>query len=238
LVKRGEVSPGNVMAVFWVCLIATSNLQMCIPQFITLAKGKFAMASLIALIESSSSSNPSSSDSSSILIHHHRRPTYLKKITPIKCSGELALHGIIFSYPTRPTLPVLQDVSLFLNDIHGRWLRLGQIHHRTAAFAGVRPYVGDGPVRRSGYELFGWGVCGETCASPGSVPQESSQSSLSGRSNDFRSQHCTTIWPILLHAWLNHKLKFRHLKLCSASSNRGSSSTKDAFSYWAMGTTQ
>src|SRR5882762_504966 len=112
LVKRGEVSPGNVMAVFWACLIATSNLQMCIPQFITLAKGKFAMASLIALIESSSS-DLSSPDSSPRFIHH-RRPTYLKKIIPPKCSGELALHDITFSYPTRPTLPVLQDVSLFL----------------------------------------------------------------------------------------------------------------------------
>jgi hypothetical protein len=32
------------MSVLWACLIATSNLQMCIPQLIILAKGKFAIA--------------------------------------------------------------------------------------------------------------------------------------------------------------------------------------------------
>ena len=32
LVRAGTITPGDVMAVFWACLIATSNLQMCIPQ--------------------------------------------------------------------------------------------------------------------------------------------------------------------------------------------------------------
>jgi ATP-binding cassette subfamily B (MDR/TAP) protein 1 len=31
LVKEGNVSAGDVMAVFWAYLIATSNTQMCIP---------------------------------------------------------------------------------------------------------------------------------------------------------------------------------------------------------------
>ncbi|KAH8112831.1 P-loop containing nucleoside triphosphate hydrolase protein [Phellopilus nigrolimitatus] len=51
LVRDGTVTAGDVMAVFWACLIAASNLQMCIPQFITLAKGKFAMVSLVTLID-------------------------------------------------------------------------------------------------------------------------------------------------------------------------------------------
>ncbi|KAJ7449923.1 P-loop containing nucleoside triphosphate hydrolase protein [Mycena latifolia] len=51
LVRDGKIGPGDVMAVFWACLIATSNLQMCIPQFIVLAKGKFAMVSLLTLID-------------------------------------------------------------------------------------------------------------------------------------------------------------------------------------------
>jgi ATP-binding cassette subfamily B (MDR/TAP) protein 1 len=110
LVKAGTVSAGDVMAVFWACLIATSNLQMCIPQFIILAKGKFAMASLITLVESSASAPlPGKGPYTNM-----RRPTYLKKIVPTRCAGELALHDVTFAYPSRPTMPVLEDVSLFL----------------------------------------------------------------------------------------------------------------------------
>jgi ATP-binding cassette, subfamily B (MDR/TAP), member 1 len=32
LVRENKIDPGDVMAVFWACLIATSNLQMRIPQ--------------------------------------------------------------------------------------------------------------------------------------------------------------------------------------------------------------
>jgi len=50
LVREVRISPGNVMAVFWARLTASSNLQMCIPQFIVLAKGKFAMAAFLELL--------------------------------------------------------------------------------------------------------------------------------------------------------------------------------------------
>ena len=39
-----------MLAVFWACLIAASNLQMYIPQFIILAEGKFSIASLLGLV--------------------------------------------------------------------------------------------------------------------------------------------------------------------------------------------
>ncbi len=51
LVREHKVSPGDVMAVFWACLIATSNLQMCIPRWITFAKGRFALKGLIVLVD-------------------------------------------------------------------------------------------------------------------------------------------------------------------------------------------
>jgi ATP-binding cassette, subfamily B (MDR/TAP), member 1 len=38
--------PSPTSCLFWACLIATSNPQMCIPQYITLTGGKFAMDSL------------------------------------------------------------------------------------------------------------------------------------------------------------------------------------------------
>jgi ATP-binding cassette subfamily B (MDR/TAP) protein 1 len=106
LVKQGKVSPGNVMAVFWACLIATSSLQMCIPQFIVFAKGKFAAASLWNLIEAPA---PQSVSGTRV-----RKTTSFRKIVPHRCYGELALQNVTFAYPSRPTMPVLTDVSLFL----------------------------------------------------------------------------------------------------------------------------
>ncbi|KAJ2913175.1 hypothetical protein MD484_g7239, partial [Candolleomyces efflorescens] len=150
LVREGKVSPGDVMAVFWACLIATSNLQMCIPHSITMAKGKEAMASLMSLAGDEPSSHPShpppaqgagvppspKSPSSISTGKFTSTPTtamlspatkltppknpkttpfrHLRKITPARCYGELALHNITFAYPTRPSVPVLEDVSLYL----------------------------------------------------------------------------------------------------------------------------
>jgi ATP-binding cassette, subfamily B (MDR/TAP), member 1 len=95
LVRDGRVSAGDVVAVFWECIIATSNLQMCIPQLIVLAKGKASMASLLSLVPTSST-------------------TMIRKIIPQVCEGELAIQNVTFSYPSRPTVSVLQDVSIFL----------------------------------------------------------------------------------------------------------------------------
>ncbi|KAJ7046909.1 P-loop containing nucleoside triphosphate hydrolase protein [Mycena alexandri] len=119
LVRDGKIGPGDVMAVFWACLIATSNMQMCIPQFITLAKGKFAMVSLLTLVDSDDDGfgdvplTPDSKSSSTRSLRK-RVNRSLRKIRPARCAGEFALHNITFAYPSRPTVPVLQDVTLFL----------------------------------------------------------------------------------------------------------------------------
>ena len=113
LVREHSVGAGDVMAVFWACLIATSNLQMCIPQFIVLAKGKFAMSALLGVVGDSKHPPTTPSLSSSPTASTHRTH-HLRKITHSKCCGELALHNVSFSYPSRPTIPVLTDVSLFL----------------------------------------------------------------------------------------------------------------------------
>jgi ATP-binding cassette, subfamily B (MDR/TAP), member 1 len=75
------------------------------------------MTSLVALIESSPAapSPPSTSSSRSPFpFRTAHRPTYLRKIIPPRCTGELALHSVTFAYPSPSTLPVLGDVSLFL----------------------------------------------------------------------------------------------------------------------------
>ncbi|PBK91619.1 P-loop containing nucleoside triphosphate hydrolase protein [Armillaria gallica] len=119
LVKQGKVEPGDVMAVFWACLIATSNLQMCIPQFITLTKGKFAMVALLALADSEETGvltpvSPSYHSRASFFRGRLARSTHLRGVIPSKCHGEIALHNITFAYPSRPSVPVLRDVSIYL----------------------------------------------------------------------------------------------------------------------------
>lgn len=94
-VREGKISAGDVMAVFWACLIATSNLQMCIPQLIVLEKGKTAMASLLSMAPISPLNR-------------------LRKITPTSCIGELAMHDVTFSYPSRSGAPVVEDLNIFL----------------------------------------------------------------------------------------------------------------------------
>ncbi|KAH8101736.1 P-loop containing nucleoside triphosphate hydrolase protein [Cristinia sonorae] len=111
LVRSGKISMGDVTAVFWACLIASSNLQMCIPQFIVLAKGKFAMASLMGVVDST----PSVGRTNSVALKNlSRRPTNLRKIVPRGCQGGIELTGVTFYYPSRPSAPALDDVSLFL----------------------------------------------------------------------------------------------------------------------------
>ena len=115
LVRNGTISPGDVMAVFWACLIATSNLQMCIPQLILIAKGKFAMVALLSLVQSSPQPPPGYSASTLYTpIKPGKRPTQLRKIVPQECMGELELCDVTFAYPSRPTVPVLRDINIYL----------------------------------------------------------------------------------------------------------------------------
>ena len=37
LVRKGTISAGDIMFVFWACSIATSNLQLCTSQLIILS---------------------------------------------------------------------------------------------------------------------------------------------------------------------------------------------------------
>ena len=113
LVRDGTISPGTVMSVFWACLIATSNLQMAVPQLIVLTKGKFAMAALMTLAQSQSSSAPYGGVVLSPV--KGRRPSWtFRKIRPPQCRGHFEISDISFAYPSRPTMPVLQDISIFL----------------------------------------------------------------------------------------------------------------------------
>ncbi|KAJ6632548.1 P-loop containing nucleoside triphosphate hydrolase protein [Mycena sp. CBHHK59/15] len=93
IVKAGKIGAGDVMAVFWACLMAATNLQLCIPQFILLAKGKFAMTSLLSLVDDD-----------------HRQDTP----QTMPCHSEIMLRDVSFAYPSRPSLPILRTVTVSL----------------------------------------------------------------------------------------------------------------------------
>jgi ATP-binding cassette subfamily B (MDR/TAP) protein 1 len=98
-VRAGHLSAGNVIAVLWVCLIATSNMQMAILQLFAITKGNLAMAALAATAAPAKGS--------------HKRARSLRKIQPRACVGKLELAGVFFAYPSRPAACVLSNVSLF-----------------------------------------------------------------------------------------------------------------------------
>ncbi|KAI9464106.1 P-loop containing nucleoside triphosphate hydrolase protein [Lactarius psammicola] len=115
LVRAGEVGVGNVMAVFWACLIATTNFQMCIPHLITLTKGKFAMSALIALVEAPTPASSLGRRPSVALSRlNKRKASTFRKIMPKKCAGEINLYEVTFAYPSRPSFPALQDVTIYI----------------------------------------------------------------------------------------------------------------------------
>jgi ATP-binding cassette subfamily B (MDR/TAP) protein 1 len=115
LVRNGEVGVGNVMAVFWACLIATTNFQMCIPHLITLTKGKFAMSALIALVDAPTpASSPGRRPSVALSMLNKRKASTFRKIMPKKCAGEINLHQVTFAYPSRPSFPALKDVTIYI----------------------------------------------------------------------------------------------------------------------------
>jgi ATP-binding cassette subfamily B (MDR/TAP) protein 1 len=111
LVREGHNTPGEVMSVFWACLIATSNLHMATPQFLVLAKGKNAIASLLNMMEAPASEN--SSRHSTHLIPLSRKVNRFRKIQPSKCNGELEMIDVTFAYPSRPTAPILDNVTMY-----------------------------------------------------------------------------------------------------------------------------
>lgn len=114
LVRDGKLTPGDVMAVFWACLIAATSLQAIMPFLQTFTKGKIAVISLITFIEEPVSV-PSSDDSSTKTSTQLHRPTIsIHGIRPTKCHGEFTFLNVFFAYPSRPDSLVLKDVSLYL----------------------------------------------------------------------------------------------------------------------------
>jgi ATP-binding cassette subfamily B (MDR/TAP) protein 1 len=98
------------MSVFGAYHIATTNLHMTTPQFLLLAKGKSDMASLLNMMES---------PASEVSPHHSTHPLSRKvisfrKIQPSECRSELEMIDVMFTYSFRPTIPILDNVTMYL----------------------------------------------------------------------------------------------------------------------------
>lgn len=123
LVRQGKNAPGDVMSVFWACLIATSNLQMTVPLLVVLAKGKASAADLASIISFSPPAPPSACTPTSptatvtSMAHPKQRKAHhqiLRRITPNRFIGDISLTHLTFAYPTRPTIPVLHDIDMYI----------------------------------------------------------------------------------------------------------------------------
>lgn len=120
VVRDGKSTAGEVMTVFWACLLAASYLQSVVPQLTIVTKGKNSMASLLTVIKDEPAMNPfspSGPPQSPSFPHRNSarsRPLSLRGIRPPRCRGEFNLRNVSFAYPSRPYQPVLRDVSLFL----------------------------------------------------------------------------------------------------------------------------
>lgn len=121
-VRDGSVSPGAVMTVFWACLLGASNLQGTVPALSTITKGKMSMASLMTVIKDDSPhtaarplsvSSPLDPTFDGAMTKSSGRLT-CKGIRPPRCRGEFTLRNVSFAYLSRPDVPVLRDISVFI----------------------------------------------------------------------------------------------------------------------------
>ena len=137
LVDRGKISSGDVITVFWACLIATNNPQMYIPQILALSKGKSALAALVALMNDEGIVAPppdSISPAKGTLPEHRRSRSVLPlNICPAMCVGRGLVAGCHFYLCHAFRTGNLQRLALLprtRDDIHRRTLRIWQVHYR------------------------------------------------------------------------------------------------------------
>ncbi|RYP43462.1 hypothetical protein DL770_011677 [Monosporascus sp. CRB-9-2] len=94
---RGEVDePGDIVTVIFAVVLAATSLTQIAPQIITITKAAAAADELFRVIDMKSAIDPLSSAG----------------LTPEKCVGEIEVKALEFSYPSRPDIKVLDDLSL------------------------------------------------------------------------------------------------------------------------------
>ncbi|KAF2212399.1 hypothetical protein CERZMDRAFT_41736 [Cercospora zeae-maydis SCOH1-5] len=100
LIARGEITSGDVVTTFFSAVGAFQAIQGILPQMIVLEKGRAAgstLRAIIAQIETKSKLDASP-----------------ETVTPTTCVGNIEVKNLTFAYPSRPDVPAVQDITLYI----------------------------------------------------------------------------------------------------------------------------
>ncbi|ODQ64541.1 P-loop containing nucleoside triphosphate hydrolase protein [Nadsonia fulvescens var. elongata DSM 6958] len=110
LVKAGKLSSGDVMSVFWSCMIVSESVNAIIPQMMFLQKALVSVSQICELIE-----DEHENESETLQLRKLNETVGKKqksKIHPPECLGNICFNKVSFSYPSRPKSQVLRSLSL------------------------------------------------------------------------------------------------------------------------------
>ncbi|OAA65685.1 ABC transporter, transmembrane domain, type 1 [Niveomyces insectorum RCEF 264] len=94
---RGEISePGKIVTVIFAVLLAAQGLTQIAPQIMVVSKAAAAAHTLFRTIDRSSKIDSLSDEG----------------VRPPTCRGDVAFHKVSFTYPSRPGIQVLDNLSL------------------------------------------------------------------------------------------------------------------------------
>ncbi|KAJ7505250.1 P-loop containing nucleoside triphosphate hydrolase protein [Mycena galericulata] len=96
LIDDGHATPGAVINVFMAILIGSFSLAMLAPEMQAINHGRGAAAKLFATIDRVPAIDSAKEEG----------------LKPDHVDGEIVLEGVTFSYPSRPTVPVVKGISL------------------------------------------------------------------------------------------------------------------------------
>jgi ATP-binding cassette subfamily B (MDR/TAP) protein 1 len=100
LLRRGEITIARILSTFWASVLAVQALMQILPFMMRLEKGRAAGQKLRAAAVQIESV-------------HGDGVEFERPYAPDTCSGDVVLSLVSFSYPSRPNMLVMNDVSLF-----------------------------------------------------------------------------------------------------------------------------
>ena len=99
LVRSGKEDAGEVLTTFWAALMAAQCVQQAMPHLIVLEKGRAAGEKLCTILKQNSDNNKGLTDEKN-------------QIVPSNIRGAIRIDDVTFSYPSRPSEPVLRNITM------------------------------------------------------------------------------------------------------------------------------